>query len=156
MRIGQDPNLMEQAFRESVKKREAQRANLAKEKRQLLLEQQQAEERIKKLVAAIDSSATPLASIAEQLLREEELVSQLHRRLVEIGVELSRLESEQVDKEKMIDALSRLGSLWPTLAESERIDLLQRLLEAVIYDPVNGEISLKFRAGKPKQVQRER
>ena len=147
---------MEQAFRESVKKREAQRANLAKEKRQLLLEQQQAEERIKKLVAAIDSSATPLASIAEQLLREEELVSQLHRRLVEIGVELSRLESEQVDKEKMIDALSRLGSLWPTLAESERIDLLQRLLEAVIYDPVNGEISLKFRAGKPKQVQRER
>ena len=144
MRIGQDPNLMEQAFRESVKKREAQRANLAKEKRQLLLEQQQAEERIKKLVATIDSSSAPLTTIAEQLLREEELVSQQQRRLAEIAVELGRLESEKVDKEQMIDTLSRLGSLWPTLADGERIDLLHRLLEAIIYDPVNGEISLKF------------
>ena len=156
MRIGQDPKLTEQAFRESVKQREAQKTSLVKEKRQLLLDQQQAEERIKKLVAAIDSSATPLASIAEQLLREEELVSQQQRRSAEIDGQLSRLELEKVDKEQLVDTLSRLGSLWSTLAERERTDLLHRLLEAIIYDPVNGEISLKFRAGKPKQVPQER
>jgi chromosome segregation ATPase len=75
-RIGKDPELVQQAFTETVEQRKRQRARLQQEQRGLLEERRQLEDKIERLVAAIDSCNTPLATIGEQLRKAEELVSQ--------------------------------------------------------------------------------
>ena len=150
--IGQDPRLTDRAFRESERLHKAEIEKLTKEKRQLTQEQRASKRRIDNLVATMNSSTTSLSTVAEQLRLTEQLVAQQQQRLAEINAEADRLGHEKVSKEHVVDALTRLESLWGKLTDSERTALLQQLLESVIYDPVNGEILLNFRAGKTGQV----
>ena len=149
-RIGSDPELVQQAFDETEKQREAQRTRLEQEQRQLFGERQHGEDEIKRLVAAIDSSNTPLTTIAERLREAEDFVDRIRQRLAEIEEETDRIKSEAVDKEHLVDALTRFGSLWETLVERERTQLIHRLLESVVYDQTNGEISVVFRPRAPE------
>jgi site-specific DNA recombinase len=154
-RIGKDPELVQQAFTETVEQRKRQQARLEQEQRGLLEERRQLENKIERLVAAIDSCNTPLATIGEQLRKAEELVSQIERRLAEIDEGLDQLESEAVDREHLVAVLERFGLLWEVLAENEKTRLINQLLESVVYDPASNRISLVFQPRAPSVSSRE-
>ena len=57
-----------------------------------------------------------------RLKESEKLLSHLDRTIVEIDKRRERLASETVDKDHLIDALTRFGSLWEVLVECHRPD----------------------------------
>ncbi|MBU2626027.1 MAG: recombinase family protein, partial [candidate division Zixibacteria bacterium] len=108
-RIGSDPELMEQAFAETIALRESQRAGLEHERREQCAEQQQAKTRIERLVAMIDSSDTSLSTVREHLNKAEQIFGQTEQGLAEIDEKLKQFESETVDRDRLFDALTRFG-----------------------------------------------
>ncbi len=147
--IGKDPQLVQQAFAETVEHRDRQQARLEQERQELVGKRRQSENKIEKLVATIDFCDTPLTKIGDQLRRAEGSVCQAEGRLAELDEELGQLESETVDKEHLVAVLERFGSLWDVLSEGEKARLVHDLLESVVYDPASSRISLVFRRRVP-------
>lgn len=106
---------------------------------------QKEEDGIDKLVAVIETSNKPLDTILARLNQAEEGLRQTKHRVEEIEAQLERLDSEAVERGHLLDALSRFGLLWDTLAERERTSLIRQILEAVTYDQTEEEVSLVFR-----------
>jgi len=148
-RIGSDPELLEQAFTETVKHRDSLQSELEQERRQLLEKQRKTRIKIERLVAMIDSSDASLSTVREHLNKAEHIVSQTERGLADVEEKLKGLESETVDRERLFDALTRFGSLWEVLAQRERVKLMRQLIETVVFDPVTGNISLTFNPASP-------
>ena len=98
------------------------------------------------MVTAITSSDTPLTKVGERLRESEHLLSRQDRKINEIDNERERLASEAVDKDHLIDALARFGSLWEVLVEHEKAKIMRQLLESISYDPECREVALVFRA----------
>jgi len=144
-RIGQDQSLSERAFAEAVTRRNTRIAELTGELGQLRRRMKKEQDGIDKLTAVIETSRKPLETILERLNQAEEGLRQTKHRLEEIEAQLERLDSEAVEREHLLDALSRFGLLWDTLAERERTSLIRQILEAVMYDPSEEEVSLVFR-----------
>ena len=144
-RIGEDPDLREHAFADAVKRRENHTTELEQERRRLLTDKLDLEEKIERLVVAIASSDTPLTKVGERLRESEILLSRLDSSVVEIDKRRERHASETVDKNHLIDALARFGSLWEVLVEREKIKMIHELLESISYDPEDNEVALVFR-----------
>jgi site-specific DNA recombinase len=151
-RIGEDPDLREKAFADTVKRRQSQTTKLESERRQLTEEKRQLEKKIERLVAAIASSDTPLTTVGERLRESEELLSRLDHKINETDSERDRLESETVDKDHLIDALARFGSLWEVLVEREKARIMRQLLESITYDPESQQVALVFRTEEASQT----
>jgi site-specific DNA recombinase len=144
-RIGQDRTLSEQAFAEAVARRNVQIAELTTELQKLRRRMKKEEDRIAKLVAIIETSYKPLDNMLARLNQAEEALRQTKHRVEEIETQLEVLDSEAVERDHLLDALSRLGLLWDTLAERERMVLIRQVLEAVTYDQSKEKLTLVFR-----------
>ena len=144
-RIGEDPDLREHAFADAVKRRENHATKLEQDRERLSAEKLDLEDKIERLVAAIASSDTPLTKVGERLRESEILLSRLDRSIVEIDKRREELTSETVDKNHLIDALARFGSLWEVLVEREKTKVIRELLESISYDPECSEVVLVFR-----------
>jgi site-specific DNA recombinase len=143
-RIGRDPELIAQAVMETRRRHEAAVAACGIRKIQIQQESQSRQVRIARLMATVKNTTDPPRSVLEQLRADEDLADQDKRRLEEVEEEQLRMTAEAVDSEHLVDALTRFESLWGTLVEDEQAQLLHGLLKSVLYNPVNGEVTLEF------------
>ena len=108
-------------------------------------ERQQKAEQIKRLVAAIGVAKEPLASITESLAGLESAVQCLDQRLAAIRESLESLSCQAINREDVAAAMAQFTPIWDVLHPSERVRLVQLLVERVEYDAHQDAIRIAFR-----------
>jgi len=83
------------------------------------------------------------------LAETEAVIGRIDQRLAEIRNELSRLDSEAIDKAHLTETLAQFEPLWDVLQDRERTRLVHLLVESATLDPRSGEVTLAFRSDAP-------
>jgi len=143
--IGLDPDLRDQALAQTLQQREDRRVKLRDEQSRVAQRQQGIEERVHRLIATIEASASPPASLLERLHTEETKLRSAKSILAEVDTQLASLDAETVDGERLIEGLSRFDLLWSSLVEKERILLLHQIVDRATYDPRSQDVAIRFR-----------
>jgi len=144
-RIAQDPALREQAFAQTVAKRQGRRKRLESEHRAMTARGLSIQNNVDHLVSTIEKSGSPAASLLERLNREEEQLQQIKHSLDALTNRIAHHDAQTIERDYLLDALSRFGLLWDSLVESERVSLLRLIVQAVTFDPDTQEIAIRFR-----------
>ncbi|MDM7972921.1 MAG: hypothetical protein QUT27_07690 [candidate division Zixibacteria bacterium] len=97
------------------------------------------------MIATIEASASPPASLLERLNTEETKLRSAKSVLAEVDTQLASLDAETVDGERLIEGLSRFDLLWSSLVEKERILLLHQIVDRATYDPRSQDVAIRFR-----------
>jgi len=144
-RMANDPDLIDQVFKQAAKQQRARKPRLKAEQKRLQKERQHKNERIKELVAAIGSSEEPLKSLADRLKGFESVVAQIDQRLAEIREELASIEREKINKDDVAVALSSFMPIWDELYPAEKTRVVNLLIERVVYDARCSETHISLR-----------
>lgn len=140
--IGKDDALAQAVLRQAQEQYQQCADSLQREQNMIEKELAHLDYEIKKLVKTMgyDSDAMSTTRLADlqDMMRQSEL------RAAEVREELRRRENELLDMEKMSRALSLFDPLWDAMMPKERLRVVQLLVERVVYDGVNGKVSVSF------------
>lgn len=143
--IANEPEMVEQVFKEAEGQRKANVPKLKAEQRRLQRERQHKQERIKELVAAIGQSVKPLASVSETVEELEAISEQIEQRLMEIQKELDAITRNPVDLADLTSALAMFGPVWEELWPGEKTRVLGLIIERLTYLSVTQKIEIAFK-----------
>ena len=145
-RIGADPELQRETFRQAVAQVRAQRRGLKMEKRRLEGELATARQAIERLVRAItDTEGAARDAIVRELEKAQGHVAALEARLGEIQAELAGLDPAAVDEAELARALEAFDPIWDVLLTPEKERVLSLLIERIDYDGRTGELKIHWR-----------
>ena len=63
----------------------------------------------------------------------------------EISIELNQLKLETINREHLTKILAQFGPLWEVLTLTDRMRLVNLVVESAVNDPKSGEVRLGFR-----------
>ncbi|MCP4003158.1 MAG: hypothetical protein GY725_03075 [bacterium] len=145
-RIGADPALQEQTFRQAVAEVKAKARGLRLEARRLKNDLGPAKADVERLVAAVSRVDGPAAdAVAEKLTTAQERLAQIKARQAEIKTELADLKAQSIDRDDLAQALEAFDPIWDVLLTPERERVLQLLIEAIEYDGGTGNLQITWR-----------
>ncbi len=134
-RIGADPALQDETFRQAVAEVKAKARGLRLEARRLKNDLGPAKADVERLVAAVSRCDGPAAdAITEKLTATQERLAVLRARQVEIKTELADLKSQSIDRDDLARALEAFDPIWDVLLTQERERVMQLLIERIDYD----------------------
>ena len=128
-RIGADPELQVQTFRETVRQVKAHRRGLTLEAKNLKRGIAKAKDDVKRLAGAVsrvDGAAAD--AIAAELADAQGQLTALEARHVEIKVELADLNAQAVDRSQLGRALEAFDPIWDVLLTPEKERVLHSLI----------------------------
>ncbi len=147
-RIGADPALQEETFRQAVGQVKAQRRGLKLEAKRLKADLTKARADVQRLVEAISRVSAPTAdAIAGELATVQGRVASAESRQAEIKAELAVLDVQAIDRDELARALVEFNDLWSVLLTPERERVLQLLIERIDFDGSANQLDIAWRLG---------
>jgi site-specific DNA recombinase len=145
-RIGADPALQDETFRQAVAQVKAQRRGLKLEQKNLRKELAKVQADVQRLVEAVSRVSGPAAdAIASELATTQERVAGLESRQAEIKVELATLDVQAIDRDDLARALEAFDPIWSVLLTPERERVLRLLIEKIDYDGATQQLAITWR-----------
>jgi len=134
-RIGADPALQEETFRQAVAQVKAQRRGLKLEQRRLKADLSTFRADVQRFVEAVSRVSGPAAdAIAGELTAVQEKVTTIGARQGKVKDELAALDTQAIDRDEMARALEAFDPIWDVLLMPEKERVLQLLIEQIDYD----------------------
>ena len=149
-RLAQDPAMIEQILPEAVHMAESERERLEADRTRLLRHRQQQEAAIQRLVSAVESQdgQTPEAMTERVAERQAELAT-LNDRLAEVEHEIASACAREITREHLTETLTKFTDLWDVLYPQERNELLNALIDSIIYYDATDTLEIRFKATDP-------
>ncbi|MCH7780000.1 MAG: recombinase family protein [Acidobacteria bacterium] len=145
-RIGADPKLQDQTFRQAVGQVKAQRRGLRRERKMLERDLTTSRADVERLVGAVSRTAGPAAdAIATELEKAQSHVQIVDARIHEIDDELDALKAQDVDRDDLARALEEFDPIWDALLIPERERVMRLLVEKIDYDGGAGTMTIQWR-----------
>jgi site-specific DNA recombinase len=145
-RIGADPALRDEVFRQALAQLEAERRGCKVETRSLERETAKARKDVERLVTTLSRSTGPAAdAVHVELAKAQERVGVLVARLGEVREREVALAAQQVDEADLARALEAFTPIWDVLLTPEKERVLGLLIEKVGYDGRDGKLTIRFR-----------
>jgi len=145
-KIGKDPKLVEQVYAEAVRQQKEQIPRLEAELAKLSRERQKKAGEVRRLVSVLASAESPLPSVSEHLQAAEKALAKLDGSLAELKRSLAVIRSQTIDAKHLRLTLERFEPLWEVLHFAERVALVQQVVQAIVFDPTSGHITLDLAA----------
>ncbi|MEW5874923.1 MAG: recombinase family protein [Candidatus Zixiibacteriota bacterium] len=143
--IGKDPAVVDAVYVEAVRQQQSQTPALEAEQRRLQQDRNRRAEEIKRLTDVIADSEVALPSVSDRLGEAEASVMQIDARLRDLRDQLASLRSQTINAEHLRETLAKFDPIWEALHQSERIDLVHQVVDAVVYNPDTSDIQVTLR-----------
>jgi len=145
-RIGADPKLQDETFRQAVAQVKAQRRGLKLERRRLTVDLNSSRKETERLVATISRLHGPASdAIATELAKTQERVQTFEARKTEIQSELADLDKQSIDRDELARALVEFDELWSVLLTPERERVLHLLIDRIDFDGGTQKLAITWR-----------
>ena len=145
-RIGSDPALQEETFRQAVAQVKAQRRGLKLEQKNLRKELAKAHADVQRLVEAVSRTTGPAAeAIASELTTAQERIAGFEKRQAKMRTELATLGAQAIDRDDVARALEAFDPIWDVLLTPEKERVLRLLIERVDYDGATQRLTITWR-----------
>ena len=139
--IGQDPELAREVFRQSRVERDQRLVELKDERQRLEDAVRQNGQDIRQLVKQAGSEPNLTDRLAA--LGDSQRCAQ--ERLAAVKDELSKLEKEDWNEDKLTSALAQFEPVWDALSLKEQARLIHLLVERVVYNGENNTVAIALR-----------
>ena len=144
-RIGADPELQRETFRQAVQQLAAQRRGLAVERKRLQRDVVAAQVDVERLVATLSRTTGPAAdAVRAELEKVQEQTGAIQARLGEVREQEATVAAQTVDEADVARALRDWVELWNVLLVPERERVLRLLVAAVRYDGASGKLEVDW------------
>ena len=155
-RVGADPALQEQTFRQAVAQVKAQRRGLKMERKRLIDDLSRARTEAERLVGTVGRVDGSVAeAVADELAKAQVRVRELESRQAEIATELASLDAQAIDREELTRALAAFEPIWDVLLTPERERVFGLLIERIDYRGDTQELTIRWRLDGFRQLDAE-
>jgi site-specific DNA recombinase len=145
-RIGADPQLQDETFRQAVAQVKAQRRGLKAEKRRIERDLVTVRADVQRLVETVSRvSGQAAEAVAAQLEAAQTRLATLENRQGEVEVELASLKTQVVEREDLTQALAEFTPIWDVLLTPERERVLNLLVEKITYNGATQVLAIDWR-----------
>ena len=145
-RIGADPALQQETFRQAVAQLAAQRRGLKAESKRLQRDLDAARADVERLVGALSRSTGPAAeAVTAELAKAQERVSSLEARQAEVRTQIAALDAQHVDEADVARALEAFDPIWEVLLAPERERVLRLVIRQIDYRADTGKLEIAWR-----------
>jgi site-specific DNA recombinase len=135
--VGRDPTVIKETLAQARRQAEEQIDHLKEERAGLRAQLRDDHAELARLVA--DSPGDP------RLFETHDRIRDAQRRATTIDEELVALDGKLVDEDEVVTALADFDSVWECLTSRERARVIELLIEQIVYDGTDGNISITFR-----------
>ena len=143
--IGRDPTLVS-ATSEAAKIAQADRKpDLVREQHQVEQDLRRLHSEKKNLLDAVAQGGAASGSLTDRLGETEQALSRLVNQAEELKADIRDIDDQVVEERELRDALAAFDELWNAMTTREQSRVLWLLIESVIYDGREGEVSIQFR-----------
>ena len=119
---------------------------LESERTRLQRQRQQREDAIEQLVSTLEggNGASP-AVIGKRIGERQSEVEKLNQRLTAIEDKLAALPQHGINRDHLVQTLTRFTELWDVLHRRERIELIHALIDRIIYNAATNDLDVQFK-----------
>jgi site-specific DNA recombinase len=155
-RVGADPELQAETFRQVLAEVAAKRRGLKAEAKRLAKQITATEKTVAKLVHTLaDAKGDARSAVNAELEKSQEQHRFLEARLAEVRAQEADLAAQDIDEADVASALEEFDAIWEVLLTPERERVLQLLIEQVSYDRETEELKIELSAAGIATVQKE-
>ncbi len=145
-RIGQDPVLRAETFRQALAQIAAERRGAKAEVKRVRRDLDVARGDVERLVATLSRTTGPAAeAVRAEVEKAQANVTTLDARLAEVRAREAALASQHVDEADVAHALRDFDELWSVLLTSEKERVLGLLIAAIRYDGSTAKLDIDWR-----------
>ena len=145
-RIGADPGLQDETFRQAVAQVKARRRGLNLERKRLVDDLTRARGTVERLVGTVARvNGTAADAVAAELAKAQARVAALEARHGDIATELASLDGQATSREDFARALVEFDPIWDVLLTPERERVLALLIERIDYRGDTQELTIRWR-----------
>ena len=119
--------------------------DLVREQRQVERDVQRLQSQRENLLDAVAQGGAASGALTIRLGETEEALSRISSRMDELKAEICDIDDQVVDEEDLRTALASFDELWSAMTCGEQNRVLWLLIEAVIFDGRERQISIHFR-----------
>jgi site-specific DNA recombinase len=144
-RIGADPALCDETFRQVQAQVAAERRTLKAEAKRIEREHMTGSHELDRLTSSVTRATAAAAdALMAKLAETQERVTTLNRSQRQIVERMEALAGQDVDPEAVGRVLAQFTDLWDVLLTPERERIVRLLIERVDYDGAACELSFTF------------
>jgi len=144
-KIGSDPALCDETFRQVQAQVAAERRGLKAEAKRVDRELAVVRADVGRLTSTVTMANGPAAdALMAKLAESQERLTTLERRQREIADRTEALDGQDVDPEAVGRALAQFMDLWAVLLSPERERVVRLLIDRVDYTGASGELKITF------------
>jgi len=142
-RVGTDPALQAETFRQVLAEVAANRRGLKAEAKRLAKQITATEKTVAKLVHTLaDAKGDARSAVNAELEKAQEQLRSLEARSAEVGATEAYLAAQDIDEADVARALEEFDAIWEVLLTPERERVLQLLIERVSYNRETEELRI--------------
>lgn len=143
-KMGSDPALQEETLRQVQAEQKRQSSALKSERKALLPKLRRKQKQLKNLITVMGGNGS--SALHEELHELETAIGVLERRATEIREDLTKLESQTINKQHFKEALSLFDPIWHELFPREKERVMHLLVRRIGYGSEAGELDIAFHA----------
>jgi septal ring factor EnvC (AmiA/AmiB activator) len=144
-RVGADPELQSETFRQVLAEVAAKRRGLKAEAKRLTKQIASAEKTVAKLVHTLaDAKGDARSAVNAELEKAQEQLRSLEARLARVRAQEADLAAQDIDQADVARALEEFDAIWEVLLTPERERVLQLLIERVRYSRETEELRIEL------------
>ena len=145
-RIGTDPKLQDETFRQAVAQVKAQRRGLRAEAKRIERTLVTVRADVERLVGGLTRASGPAAeAVAAELEKTQNRLATLESRQIEVREEIAALKAQEINRDDLTRALEEFDPIWDALLTPERERVMRLLIERIDYDGRAGEMAIQWR-----------
>ncbi len=141
--IGKDDTLSREVVRQAQAQNKQACETLQHERKFLEQELRNLDSEVRRLIKSMDEQTGTAKT--SRLAELQDRIRQTEQRATAVREDLLKMESECIDQDKMVSAVSLFDPVWDSLLPRERVRVIQLLVERVVYNGTNGKVSVSFR-----------
>ena len=144
-RIGADPKLQDETFRQAVSQIKAQRRGMRAEAKRIERDLVTVRADVERLVGTLSRATGPAAdAVAAELNRSQERLAVLESRQVEVQEEIAALKAQEIDRDELARALEEFDPIWDALLTPERERVMKLLIDRIDYDGAACQMEIQW------------
>jgi len=145
-RIGADPNLQNETFRQAVAQVKAQRRGMRAEAKRIERDLVTVRSDVGRLVDTLSRTNGPAAdAVAIDLEKTQERVTTLESRQGEVREEIAVLKAQEIDRNDLTQALGEFDPIWNALLNPERERVMKLLIDRIGYHGGTKQMAITWR-----------
>jgi len=155
-RVGSDPALQAETFRQVLAEVAAKRRGVKAEAKRLTKQIASAEKTVAKLVHTLaDATGDARSAVNSELEKAQEQHRSLETRLAEVRAQEANLAAQDIDEADVARALEEFDAIWEVLLTPEKERVLQLLIQRVSYNRETEELRIDLSPAGIATLQRE-